>query len=154
MEVELNIRINKRINSSLDVNWIRHIVEKALSVSGLEPPVELSVVITSDQAIQKLNKKYRGLKETTDVLSFALTENSQSEVTPFLAPPDGITHLGAIAISYPQAIKQAERVGHPVENEIALLLTHGVLHLAGYEHDKPQREKVMKTLESRVLRDI
>jgi probable rRNA maturation factor len=154
VEVELNIRINRRINSSLNINWIRQIVEKALVVSGLKSSVELSVVITSDQVIQKLNKKYRGLNETTDVLSFALTESSVTEVTRFLTPPDGITHLGEVAISYPQAIKQAEQVGHPVENEIALLLTHGVLHLVGYEHDEPQREKIMKSLESKALQDL
>jgi probable rRNA maturation factor len=154
VEIELDIRINRRINCHLDINWLRKIVDKALSVSGLKSPVELSVVITSDQAIKKLNKKYRDLNETTDVLSFALTETSVSEVAQFLTPPDGIIHLGEIAISYPQAIKQSEQENHSVENEMALLLVHGVLHLTGYDHDEPQREKIMKSLESQILEDL
>lgn len=154
VEVELDIRINKRLDFSLDIKWLRQVIEKALSMSGITPPVELGVIITSDRSIQRLNKKYRGLDETTDVLSFALTENSTAEDCPFLTPPDGITRLGEIAISYPQAKKQAEEEGHSTKDEIALLLTHGVLHLAGYEHDEPQREKEMKSMESRILQEF
>ena len=153
MKIELNIRINRRIDSSLAISWIRQIVEKALSVSGFESPLELSVIITSDEVIRKLNKKYRGLNETTDVLSFALTENTVESV-PFIVPPDGITHLGAVAISYPQAKKQAEQGDHSLEKEIALLLIHGVLHLVGYDHDKPQLEKKMRLLESMLLQEL
>ena len=154
MEIELEIRINSQINSSLDANWVRQVITKALSVSEIKLPVELGVIITSDRIIQKLNRKYRGLNTTTDVLSFALTEKSTMEDSLFLTPPNGITYLGEIAISYPQAKKQAEEEGHPVKYEVALLLAHGVLHLAGYEHNEPQEAKEMKSLESKILQEL
>jgi len=154
VKFELNIRINRQIKFFLSIDWIHKIVEKALSVSGLKSPLELSLIITGDESIRRLNKKYRGLNETTDVLSFALTEKDISETIPFIMPPDGVTHLGEIVISYPRAKIQAEQESCTIEKELALLITHGVLHLAGFDHDEPQKECEMKLLESKVLQGL
>ena len=73
---------------------------------------------------------------------------------PFVVPPDGISHLGDVVISYPQAAIQANEHQHSPEKELAILITHGVLHLLGYDHDVPEREYLMKAREMEVLYTI
>jgi probable rRNA maturation factor len=68
--------------------------------------------------------------------------------------PDGKLHLGDIVISYPTALKQAEEHNHPVNREIAILLIHGILHLLGYDHDIPARERKMHRREAAILKII
>ena len=153
-ELELNIRIDEQISPPLNENWLQQVVEKALLAGGVKTPVELGIVITGDQLMCQLNKKYRGINDTTDVLSFALTEATELETMPFVAPPDGVLHLGEVIISHPQMKRQAEEQGHSSRSELALLLTHGVLHLLGHEHDEPHREETMRTLEMKVLSGI
>ena len=69
-------------------------------------------------------------------------------------PPDNITHLGEIVISYQQAELQAGEHRHPLFKELALLLIHGVLHLIGYDHMEPDEEKAMKELEVKTMSKI
>ncbi|MCD6358843.1 MAG: rRNA maturation RNase YbeY [Dehalococcoidia bacterium] len=153
-QTELNIRIDGQPPRFIDNECIRQVVEKALFVGGNTHSVELSVVITGDQLVRQLNEKYRGINETTDVLSFALTEDRESEEVDFIAPPDGVTHLGEIVISYPQTKRQAEEQGHSPKRELALLLTHGVLHLLGYDHNSDQQGEKMRKRERKVLSQI
>ena len=94
------------------------------------------------------------IDKPTDVLSFALMERKYDDETPFITPPDGVLHLGEVVISYPQAAKQAEDNGLTLEKELSLLIVHGVLHLLGYEHDKPDREREMRALEEKVLSEL
>jgi probable rRNA maturation factor len=63
-------------------------------------------------------------------------------------------HLGEVIISYPQAVIQAEEHCHSAEKEIVILLIHGVLHLLGYDHDIPERERAMKQRELTILKEI
>jgi probable rRNA maturation factor len=153
-ELELNIQIDGQISPHLDENWLRQVVEKVLLAGGVKTPVELGIVITGDQLVRQLNKQYRGINDTTDVLSFALTEESELETTPFITPPDGVLHLGEVIISHPQMKRQAEEQGHSSRSELALLLAHGVLHLLGHEHDEPHREETMRALEMKVLSEL
>ena len=69
----------------------------------------------------------------------------------FALPPGQTGGLGEVIISYPQAQRQAIKVGHSVKQELALLVAHGVLHLLGYDHGEPQEEVVMKEKEKAVL---
>ncbi|GAI10330.1 unnamed protein product, partial [marine sediment metagenome] len=88
----------------------------------------------------------------TDVLAFSmLPEQPGGDLASFVAPPDGIQHLGEVIISYPQAVIQAEERQHSVEREITILIIHGVLHLLGYEHDKPEMEHQMRAREAEIL---
>ena len=150
-QIELNIRIDNQTLPFLDDNWVRQVVEKALIVGESKIPVELSIVITGDQLVHQLNKKYRGVNGTTDVLSFAFTENGDSEENAFVTPPDGVIHLGEIIISCPQAKRQAKEQGHSVENELSLLITHGVLHLLGYNHNGISQKIKMQNLEQQTM---
>lgn len=114
---------------------------------------EVSLVVTGDEKIHLLNKEYLKEDRPTDVLSFPMYEQTGDQ-TVFVEFPDGKRHLGEVIISYPQAARQAVEHGHSVEREIAILLVHGVLHLLGYDHDIPERKKVMNRKETAVLKII
>jgi probable rRNA maturation factor len=152
--MKLGIQIDKEFRKHLNQEWLQRVVEHALAVQDFDSEVELSLVVTGEKTVQKLNQQYRGIDEPTDVLSFALMERPPSDDTPFITPPDGIIHLGEVVISYPQAARQAEENRQGTEQELALLIVHGVLHLLGYEHDEPAQEKEMRGLEKRILDEI
>lgn len=152
---ELYVKIDECFQGCLDEGWLRRLAEKTLAVEGMNSPVELGLVITDDKTIHQLNRNYRGRDETTDVLSFALSENGQDAAgIPFISPPDGISHLGEVLISYPQAVVQAKEHKHPLEREIALLVIHGMLHLLGHEDEDEVSEARMRTAEQRVLGEL
>ncbi len=153
---ELHIKIDKTFRRFVDEQWLRRIVEQTLSNKGLDSPVELGLVITDAKTIRKLNKRYRGRDEATDVLSFALLEENPSlAATPrFITPPDGMLHLGEVILSYPQATIQAQEQHHPLDRELALLVIHGVLHLLGHEHQEPEAELRMRAEEERILTEL
>ena len=88
---------------------------------------EISVLITTDQEICRLNAKHRGINKPTDVLSF----------------PQGGLCLGDIIISAPRAAAQAADLGHSLQREVAFLTAHGMYHLLGYDHQTPKEEQVM-----------
>ncbi len=147
MSCELSLHIDAQFREHLPEEWLYRLVEETLAAGGINSPVELSLVITNNRKMRQLNRKFRGIDRTTDVLSFALTEDN----TPFPMPPDSPLYLGEVIISYPQAVKQAEEYHHPVPKEIALLIIHGVLHLLGYDHEEPEQERRMRALEERIL---
>jgi len=150
-ECELYVKIDAPFESYVDEAWLRRVVAATLAVEGVNSPVELGLVITDDETIRYLNKKYRGQNEATDVLSFALLEDSDP---PFINPPDGVLHLGEVILSYPQAMVQAEDHHHSLKQELALLVVHGVLHLLGHEDEDTKGELRMRAEEKRVLGEL
>jgi probable rRNA maturation factor len=86
---------------------------------------EFAVVVSSDAAVRRANRRFRGKRGATDVLSFPDGENGR---------------LGDILISAQCAARQAEEHGHPVEEEIKILVLHGLLHLLGYDHERDNGE--------------
>ncbi len=127
--------------------WLRRIAEMTLVVAGICYPAELSLLVTGDHTLQQLNRTYRGIDETTDVLAFALAAEDSS----FFPLPDGITHLGEVIISCPQALRQAEEQRHSLQREIAILAIHGILHLLGYDHLQSEKEEEMISREAEIL---
>lgn len=103
---------------------------------------EVSLAVVDDGRMQELNRTYRQLDRTTDVLSFALADG----------PED--TCLGEVVVSLPQAIDQAQRYGHSLVREMAFLAVHGTLHLLGYDHDSPAREREMTRRAEAVLQGL
>ena len=160
--MRLVIRVDRDFQGCVDKKWLRRLVRGALSAHGAGADVELSLLITDDATVRGLNRQYREQDRTTDVLSFALEadgarhgggrEPAGRELAGgFVMPPDERVHLGEVIVSYPRAAAQAAERSHPVDDELALLVVHGVLHLLGYDHDRPGREREMKSLERRVL---
>ena len=149
--MEINVLIDENFERCLEVGWLRNIVEQTLVAQDVGSNVEMGLVITSQQRMQQLNRSYRGKDEPTDVLAFSTTEEIGAGAPPFITPPDGLRHLGEVIISYPQTVTQAKERQHPIEREITILTIHGVLHLLGYEHDKPELEQAMRARETEIL---
>ncbi|MCP9455204.1 MAG: rRNA maturation RNase YbeY [Nitrospira sp.] len=110
-----------------------------------ESRAELSLELVGDGRMRRLNQVYRGNNRTTDVLAFAMRE----------APSPCRRLLGDVVISVPTAVRQAKAAGRSLNEELASLLVHGVLHLCGYDHEKSKREASrMKRRERAVLRSL
>lgn len=117
---------------------VKEVVLKTLSQRGVSNPgkTEVGINFINDQQMINLNQTFRGKKKTTDVLSFPLTETSRKlkkAAAEFVPPPDDFC-LGDIVISYPQAKRQAQQRKLLVDDEIDLLVQHGLLHLLGIHH--------------------
>lgn len=145
----VGVEIDERFQGQVREEWVRAIAEMVLEVEGPRGPAELGVLVTGDEEVRELNRLYRDMDSTTDVLSFALTEGGD-----FVAPPDGISHLGEVIISYPQAQRQAQEMGKGTSREVALLLVHGILHLLGHDHAEPDEERQMRARETALLQSM
>jgi len=153
------VLIDEGLEGSLDVDWLQAVAGEVLAAEGAGPDAELGLVITDQDKIRELNLVHLGEDEPTDVLAFPMlpgpgVEEGAELSAAFVVPPDGLSHLGEVIISYPQAAIQAEERGHSVEAEVAVLVVHGVLHLLGYDHDEPERERRMQAREAEVLSRI
>ncbi len=98
---------------------------------------QVSVLLTTDREIRRLNRQFRGKGKATDVLSFPAAKAVSSEVA------------GDVAISVPTALRQARGQGHALSVEIKVLMLHGLLHLAGFDHERDtgqmaRREKLLR----------
>lgn len=127
-----NVLIRTESHFTVERKRVRKIVEDVLRDKGVKGKTEVSINIVGNRMMKFLNKKYRKLDETTDVLSFPMSETGND---PFVAPPDGILHLGDIVISYPQAREEARQENKLVDDKIDELVTHGMLHLLGQHHE-------------------
>lgn len=137
------------------------VAETALMRELVSGPDHVTLIITDDEALRKLNLEFMGYDEPTDVLSFntgvgkpesgknasSTGEEAGSGDAKMLDWPDvevgESDELGDIAISYERAVAQAETAGHDVAHELSVLTAHGVLHLLGYDHAKPKEHRVM-----------
>jgi probable rRNA maturation factor len=150
MREKIETLIEKEFREDLDGGWVKKMVRQVLKAEGVAPPYEVSLVFTDSETVQQLNRDYRGVDEPTDVLAFYMLPQKGADSS-FALPPDGVTRLGEVIISYPQAAKQAKEQGHSPERELALLVIHGILHLLGYDHEEPNEENKMRERERRLL---
>ncbi|HUV97729.1 MAG TPA: rRNA maturation RNase YbeY [Acidobacteriaceae bacterium] len=120
-----------RADAALALSALRRFLRRArqaVAVAG-----QVSVLLASDSAIKRLNGKFRGMHHATDVISFpALEMPTQTSSGQRRAHPPV---AGDLAISLDAAARQAQRFGHPVITELKILMLHGLLHLAGYDHE-------------------
>lgn len=121
----MRLLVNKLTKQRLKISYVKEIVKQVLSLEGVREG-EISIVLADDAFVQELNKQYRGIDASTDVLAFNFREESSN------LPIQ--TCLGEIVISCQQTRGQAEEYGHSFEEELRLLLVHGTLHLLGYDH--------------------
>jgi probable rRNA maturation factor len=108
-----------------------------------EPSAELSILFVGDQRMRSLNCRYRGKDRMTDVLAFALRE----------APHSFSGMLGDVVIAVPMAVRQAKEGQRSLDEELTVLLIHGMLHLCGYDHERSEKEaRRMRRRERMILR--
>ena len=105
-----------------------------------------NVIITDNETIHKLNKEYRNIDRETDVISFALEDDKTIIDSP-------IRVLGDIYISLDKAKQQAKEYNHSLKRELCFLMTHGFLHLLGYDHMKKEDEEIMFPLQEKILEE-
>ena len=105
---------------------------------------EVSFVLTDDERIHQLNKVYRGKDRPTDVLAFAMQEGELAELAGAV--------LGDVIVSVPTARKQADERGVAVLDEVTMLLAHGLLHLLGWDHETPAKDRRMRAETARLCR--
>ena len=147
---EIEISVEEKFRGVVDGVWVKKIVQQVLKAEGVAPPYEVSIVFTDSETVKQLNRDYRGVDEPTDVLAFYMLPQKEADSS-FALPPDGVTRLGEVIISYPQAVEQAKEQGHSTERELALLVIHGILHLLSYGHEEPEEEAKMRTREKELL---
>ena len=116
--------------------------QAVLAHQGADPNTDLSIVIDSDEKLHKLNRDFLGIDAPTDVLSFPSDE---------FDPDEQAVYIGDVIISFQRAEAQAKNAGHPVINEIQLLVVHGVLHLLGHDHADPTEKTRMWTAQAEIL---
>lgn len=132
--------MNTSHNTTFNVEVVRRAVRTTLKAHGAEAG-EVSVLLTDDADIRRLNRDYRGIDAPTDVLAFAMREGEDGNLHPNL--------LGDLVISLETAARQATTkdglsptCGN-LETEAALLTVHGMLHLLGYDHQTPKDATIM-----------
>lgn len=147
-ELPFGKKFHSQLDESLGVfqTFLNNLYKNELSMKPL--PTEVHVTLVGDQKMRNLNNSFRGKDKTTDVLSFPVYENIRGG-NEFLM---GAVELGDIFISYPVLKKQAKEFKISEENEFFHLLTHGFLHLLGFDHEiSPSEEKLMESHEKKMI---
>lgn len=125
---------------------LRGLLALSYRLAGWRGPAEVSVIFVSEPEMRRLNRERRGIDRSTDVLSFAYREVDRQERR--LSDESG---LGDIIVCTGRVRRQAAEIGRPCGQEFALVIVHGFLHLLGFDHDTPAREKKMFFLQQEVL---
>ncbi len=138
-----SIRI-KNIHPSLKIRKksLSVLVENILKAENEDTSVDL--ILVDDKFMQRLNRKFTGRNRTTDVISFGMKEGTPETVE--------FPNLGDIYVSLDQAKRQAEEYGAKFDEELRLLVAHGLLHLLGYDHRHRREETVMRKKEEIYLK--
>ena len=150
----IDVQIFPAFTNRLSKAWLRKVAGQALDNQGEGKALNVSIVIADDETVHSLNREYRNLDETTDVLAFPLwesRENQESGTDGFVLPAEETIPTGEIVISYHQAARQAREGKKLLRSEIALLIVHGVLHLLGYDHADVQQESQMWARQDEIL---
>lgn len=125
---------------------IREIIKNIIQYLKVDEKTEISILFTDDKFIKSLNKKYRGINKSTDVLTFNLEEGDLK-----FPEVDKNKLLGDIVVSIETAQRQANNLNHNLEKELMILLIHGLLHLIGYDHEEDRDNKIMQVKENEIL---
>lgn len=124
---------------------IREYVEKVLEKEyDSKAPVYVSLLFTGNDEIQVINREYRDKDQPTDVISFAYHETEDFDIGPY-------DTLGDIVISLERVVEQAKEYNHSPKREFFYVLTHGILHLLGYDHIEEEERKEMRAKEEEIL---
>jgi probable rRNA maturation factor len=149
--------------SEVDLQQLEHFANALLQAVG-RPDLELSIVLTDDETIRELNKKWRNKDKPTDVLSFPqnfpdrdIPENVQPQefVKQIISGCKNCQILGDIVVSVDTAKRQASQYGWSLNDELKRLILHGFTHLLGLDHEKnQQQERKFKEIEEYLLSKV
>ncbi len=142
----MNIFITNEAELEFPEGLFESVVKKTLEYEHIDNDFEVSITLTDEETVHLLNKKYRGIDSTTDVLSFPFNDFSQTEIK-----KDEYLVLGDIVINVKRAAEQAEQYGHSLKRELAFLTAHSMLHLLGYDHMEKSEEEIMFKKQEEIL---
>lgn len=135
---------NNLCEKSYEEDYMR-ILKRTLEHLHIEDDIEVSCIIVDDEKIHEINRDYRHIDRSTDVISFALEDSVEFYI-------EGMPRaLGDIFISYDHAIAQAKEYEHSLHREMCFLFMHGILHLLGYDHMEEEEAKEMFALQNEIL---
>ena len=144
---EIEVVFSDEVKGRIDNGEIEDLIRRA-ALAALEMENEdgvISVLVTGDEEIRKLNKTYLNADRPTDVLAFSMMEGEEVR-----SGGEGRI-LGDVVISVDTAVRQAQEYGNTLHEEIALLIVHGVLHLLGYDDQDEEGSAVMRRKEAEAL---
>ena len=144
----MSIDVNNESGMAADEEGLVAVARHVLQAMRIHPLAELSVVLVDAPAMEQLHLRWMDEPGPTDVLSFPMDELRPGVED--VEPEPGL--LGDVVLCPQVAARQAASAGHAVEDELALLLTHGILHLLGYDHSDPAEEQEMFPLQRQLLR--
>ena len=154
IKANISGRLDKNI-LDFDENEAKKTIKKILKVVNKVCNVKgkhyISYLFVDNQEIHEINKNYRNIDRPTDVISFAMIDNDDNyhkKTGPF---PE---ELGDVFISYEKIVEQAKEYKHSKKREFAFLVTHGVLHLLGYDHLQADEEEEMTSLQEQILNKV
>lgn len=126
-------------NDMLDI--VKISIAEVLKEEELDENVQISISFVGDEEIQRLNKNFRGVDSSTDVLSFPMDDEFQIEET----------MLGDVIINTKRVLEQAKEFGHSNTRELSYLTVHSILHLLGYDHMEDEDKEVMRSKEKSIM---
>jgi probable rRNA maturation factor len=122
------------------------VLQKLLDTQKITDSI-FTIIFVDNKKIHDINLKYRGIDRPTDVISFAYEDNQSQPIL-------DIRVLGEIFVSIDKMQEQAKEYGHSETREICFLCVHGLLHLLGYDHQTPEEEKEMFTIQEAILNEF
>ena len=143
----ITVQMEPEYEGELDADALHKLTVGVLQAEGIAGPLEMGIVVTTDEEVRSLNRQYLGHDYETDVLSFGLGEDDE-----FITPAERPSYLGDVVISYDRAVEQAQEYGHDTPTEVATLLVHGVLHLLGYTDEDDENRRKMHARQQELLR--
>ena len=135
--------INNTDNEISELEFLDGYVKYVCKKLKIEEAI-CNIIFVSNEEIHRINKEYRGVDRETDVISFALEDGEDVSKNP-------IRVLGDIYIAIDVAYNQALEYGHSRKREVCFLVTHGILHLLGYDHMNEDDEKIMFDKQKEIL---
>ncbi|HET9456473.1 MAG TPA: rRNA maturation RNase YbeY [Candidatus Limnocylindrales bacterium] len=161
----IDLTIRAGVTVPLPSTALARAASTALEAAGAPSPASLGIILSDDAELTTLNERHMDESGPTDVLSFPLLQPSAfpasdgGSVPAAPGPPGRRPHLGDIVVSVERAAAQAARghggqtgdVAWSAADELRLLVTHGALHVCGWDHVSPEEEAAMRALERRLL---
>lgn len=142
----IHCEVDDAFAAAIDLATLTAAIQQVLRLSGVTQG-SLTLAITDDETVQRLNRDFRGIDTPTDVLSFAHGAGAEEKL---VLPPElageMAGYLGDIVIAFPYAERQAAHYQNEINAELRLLAVHGVLHLLGYDHATPEEEADRKSV--------
>jgi probable rRNA maturation factor len=151
----VSIEVDNGTSHEVDAEQLVSVARHALDALGVSPSAELAITLVDEQRMTELHVQWMDEPGPTDVLSFPMDEldvrSARADGTPLPVPGDEPMVLGDVVLCPEVAARQAEQAGHSTADELALLTTHGVLHLLGFDHAEPEEHAEMFALQAELL---